>query len=320
MSKRIIITGASGFIGSNLANHLNRQNYEILGIDNFNNYYDVKLKYKRKKFLCKNIKIIKSDITNFNQIKKIFFDFKPNVVIHLAAQPGVKNSILNPKDYIDNNILGSLNILELSKQLKIKHLIMASTSSVYGNNKKVPYSESDNTSHPKSFYAASKKSMELLAYYYSNYWSINISILRFFTVYGPWGRPDMAIFKFTDAISNNKEIMLNNHGNMWRDFTYIDDLVESIYRLVKIKPKKLFNTFNIGSSVPVKISNLIKILEKKLHKKAKIINKPYNSAEMIKTYSKNDLLEKLIKYKPNTNLDIGLSRYIEWHQNYYEDS
>ena len=320
MQSKILVTGACGFIGSNLIKYFSELKSEIIGIDNFNDYYDVQIKKDRKKYLCKNVKFINLDIKNKNKLKLIFKKFNPDIVIHLAAQPGVRYSLLKPQTYIDNNISGTLNILELSKEFHVNHVMLSSTSSVYGKETKTPYFESSNTDTPLSFYAASKKSMEIIAYFYSSYWNLPITIFRFFTVYGPWGRPDMALYKFTDSIINNKIINLNNHGEMWRDYTFIDDLVKSIYLLSKKKllKNKKYEIYNIGTSKPIKISNIIKFIEKYLGKKAKIKNVSLNASEMKKTFSDTGKLKKIINYTPSTNFEFGLKKYLEWHRWYYE--
>ena len=230
MKTKILITGSSGFIGFHLTNKLLKQGYKVHGFDSMNSYYDVKLKKDRYNILKKNknFSFTKSKLENKRSLEKTFYKFKPNIVIHLAAQAGVRYSIDKPRVYQESNITGTFNIIEASHKLKVKHLIMASSSSVYGANKKIPFKEIDKTETQLSIYAATKKSNESMAHSYSNIWKIPITMLRFFTVYGPWGRPDMALFKFTKGIINNKKIDIYNYGKMYRDFTYIDDIVNGI--------------------------------------------------------------------------------------------
>src|SRR6056300_92074 len=237
---KILVTGSSGFIGFHLAYNLLKKGHIVIGIDNMNNYYDVELKKRRLKILKQNKHFFfkKTNLENTQQIKRIFKKFKPKIVIHLAAQAGVRYSIKKPKVYLNSNIYGTFNIIEASHEIKVKHLLMASSSSVYGANKNIPFRETDKTDTQLSIYAATKKANESMAHSYSNIWKIPITMLRFFTVYGPWGRPDMALFKFTKGILRNKKIDVYNKGKMYRDFTYIDDVINSITLLLRIPPNK----------------------------------------------------------------------------------
>ena len=237
---KILITGSSGFIGFHLSKKLLDKGYKVHGYDSMNNYYDVSLKKARYNILkkYKNFSFTKNKLENKNSLEKVFKKFKPSIVIHLAAQAGVRYSIEKPRVYLDSNITGSYNIIEVSKKFNVKHLIMASSSSVYGANKRIPFKETDKTETQLSIYAATKKSNESMAHSYSNIWKIPITMLRFFTVYGPWGRPDMALFKFTKGIIKNSQIDIYNNGNMYRDFTYIDDIVNGIYLLINKIPNK----------------------------------------------------------------------------------
>ena len=281
---KILITGSSGFIGFHLSKKLLNKGHRVYGYDSMNNYYDVRLKKARYNILkkYKNFSFTKNKLENKNSLEKVFKKFKPSIVIHLAAQAGVRYSIEKPRVYLDSNITGSYNIIEVSKKFNVKHLIMASSSSVYGANKRIPFKETDKTETQLSIYAATKKSNESMAHSYSNIWKVPITMLRFFTVYGPWGRPDMALFKFTKGILANKKIDIYNNGKMYRDFTYIDDIVDCIRLLVnKIPNHKNFGKFNndsLSSVAPFRILNIgntkkvflldfIKEIEKVLEKK-----------------------------------------------------
>lgn len=322
----ILVTGCAGFIGFHFCNlflHKTKKTSKVIyGIDNLNAYYDIELKKSRLSILKKNKKFIfnKLDITNSNSLEKFIKKNKIKIIIHLAAQAGVRYSIKNPKAYLDSNLIGFFNILETSRKNKIKHLVFASTSSVYGNSEKFPLLEKQNTDNPMSFYAATKKSNEVMAYSYSNLFKIPCTGLRFFTVYGPYGRPDMALFKFTKSIISKKNIELFNNGKHVRDFTYIDDVTESIYRLLK-KPSKQnipYNIFNVGNSKPEKLLFFLQEIEKNLQIKSKAINKKMQKGDVYKTHANVDKLVKKINYKPKTKLKIGIKQYIEWYKNYYK--
>ena len=277
---KILVTGAVGFIGMHTCAALLKQKKQVIGLDNINNYYDINLKKKRLKILkkYKNFTFHKTDLKNFKQINNLFKKYKFKYVINLAAQAGVRFSITNPQSYIDNNITGFLNILENCKIFKIKHLLYASSSSVYGANKKIPFSETDGVNHPISFYAATKRSNELMAHCYSHLYKLPTTGLRFFTVYGPWGRPDMAMYIFAKAMKDGKKVNINNYGKMYRDFTFIDDIVSGIINLYKKVPKKTkvksnknnqansseapFKIYNIGNNKTVKLMDIVKFYEK----------------------------------------------------------
>ena len=322
----ILITGCAGFIGFHLSKRLCSEGYSVIGLDNMNSYYDVNLKKKRLKILSKNFKqnfIYENiDITDINKLVSIATKFKIMSIINLAAQAGVRYSIENPREYIQTNIQGFSNILELCKQFNISNLIYASSSSVYGNNTSFPSMESDKTESPTSLYGASKKSNELMAYSYSHLFNINTIGLRFFTVYGPWGRPDMALFMFTKNMLDKKKINLYNNGNHSRSFTYIDDIIESIFRLfVKIKNNSKsgkYDIFNIGGENSIKLMDYIKIIEKELKIKADIRFLPKQPGDVIKSESSSQCLEKFISYKPCTNVENGIKFFIDWYQNYYQ--
>ncbi len=326
----ILITGCAGFIGFHLCNHILRHNkkIKIFGLDNMNKYYDLKLKQDRLKILkyYSNFKFYKTDLKNKKQLNVIFKNNKFYVVVNLAAQAGVRYSLTNPNTYIENNITGFLNLLEECKNKNIKHLLFASTSSVYGSNKEFPFSESQKTERPIQLYAVTKKTNELMAHAYSDLYKIPSTGLRFFTVYGTWGRPDMSLFIFTKNILLGRKISVFNHGNHTRDFTYVEDLVKSIEKLIKIPPKKYFDKskgppfriVNIGSDNPVRLMRFIKLIEKYTKKNAKINFKKLQKGDVIKTNSDTSYLKKIIKFKPETPVEIGIKNFVNWFRDYYQ--
>jgi len=329
---KIIVTGSSGFIGMSLCVRLLKLRHEVVGIDNMNNYYDVNLKKKRleelKKF--KNFKFIKVDIKNKQLLENKLKRFKPEIIVNLAAQAGVRYSIKHPQNYVDSNITGFLNILEIAKKNKVKHLVYASSSSIYGDNNKFPFNEKENTDKPLSIYGVSKKTNELMAYSYSSLFSIPTTGLRFFTVYGPWGRPDMALFIFVNQILNNLPVNLFNYGKMVRDFTYIDDIVEGIFRVIKKIPsrnnlnKKKNKKFvphqilNIGNNNPQKVINFIKAIENNLKIKANIKFTKIQLGDVPKTHSSTKKIKSWIGFKPKTTINFGIKKFIEWYVQYYK--
>ena len=331
---KILVTGSSGFIGFHLSKLLLEDGNKVHGIDCMNNYYDVKLKRARLNILnkYKNFSFIKTNIENEKKLKDTFKKFKPKIVIHLAAQAGVRYSINKPRVYLDSNINGTFNVIEASHKNKVKHLIMASSSSVYGANKSVPFKEVDKTETQLSIYAATKKANESMAHSYSNIWKIPITMLRFFTVYGPWGRPDMALFKFTKGILKNKKIDIYNYGKMYRDFTYIDDIVNGIKLLInkapninqknKYKNDSLsqvapFRILNIGNTKKVYLLNFIKQIELVLKKKAIRNYMPLQKGDVKQTVSNTKLLKQITGYNPKTNYKIGIKNFITWYKEYY---
>ncbi len=318
---KILITGAAGFIGYYISKKLLSLNKTIIGIDNLNEYYDVKIKKDRIKNLknYKNFQFIKIDLGDLKKLDNLFKKYEIKYVVHLAAQAGVRYSIKNPSIYFKSNIEGFFNILELGRKYKIKHLIFASTSSVYGNSKKFPLNESENTDKPLSFYAASKKSNEIMAYSYSNIYKIPSTAVRFFTVYGPFGRPDMALFKFTNKILKNKKINLFNNGKHTRDFTYIDDIINGLLKLINAPPKKIipYQVYNIGNGNPQKLIKYLKEIEKNLNKKAKIKKIPLQKGDVIKTHADIKLINKKVNYNSNTDIGEGIKIFIEWYKKYY---
>ena len=325
--KKILITGVAGFIGYHLAEKLLSKNYQIIGIDNLNDYYDPILKQDRLNNLKKfsNFEFHKIDFIQNNELTSIFNNNQFNQVIHLGAQAGVRYSITNPQFYIETNITGFLNILENCNKYNVENIIYASSSSIYGNNKDLPFSENDKTEKQISMYGVSKKTNELMAHTYSNLYGLKTIGLRFFTVYGPWGRPDMALYIFTKAIIENKNIDLFNKGSHTRSFTYISDIVEPIYRLIKINEnnqKILSNNdiLNIGGSEPVKLLRFIDIIEDYLGKKAKIKLKPMQQGDIQDTNADITKLKKITDYKPQVDIEEGIKRFIDWYKAYHQIS
>ena len=340
MVKTIIVTGSAGFIGFHLCKSLLESGIYVVGIDNLNDYYDIKLKEKRLKILNSsslknnNWQFYKADLTDKEKLLEIFEEYNPETIINLAAQAGVRYSLENPDAYIQSNVVGFSNILESCKSLGVKNLIYASSSSVYGGNTKIPFSENDSVNHPVSLYAATKRSNELMAHTYSHLYRIPSTGLRFFTVYGPWGRPDMAPMIFADAILNNKPIEIFNYGNMSRSFTFIDDVIESIIALIK-KPAtsdKFFNSenpnsstswaphriFNIGNNKSLKLLDFIDCLEKELGLKAIKNFQSMQKGDVINTLSDNKNLEEWIGNYPKTSLNKGIKKFINWYKDYYK--
>ena len=312
---KIIVTGCAGFVGMHLSQKLLKK-HQVVGIDNLNNYYDTALKKNRIKILKKNKNFLfyKSNINNNKKLNNIFKNIKPSVVIHLASEVGVRNSSKRPRSYINTNVLGFLNILENCKNQNVDKLFYASSSSVYGNNKE-KFSENSNTDKPLSVYAASKKGAEILAAAYSHLYNLPIIGLRFFTVYGPYGRPDMAIFKFTESIYKKKAITVYNHGNLERDFTYIEDVVSHIEKLIKRKFLK-HEILNIGNTKPVKVIRLISILEKVIGIKARINYVKAPKTEVYKTCANISKLKKLTVVKNSTTIKEGILNFIYWYKKY----
>ena len=321
-----LVTGCAGFIGMHLTLSLLKKNKSVIGIDNLNNYYDVNLKKKRlsnlKKFKKFNFK--KVDIKNLNSLKKIVKDYKIDYIINLAAQAGVRYSISNPETYFENNIRGFFNILEIAKNKRVKHLVYASSSSVYGASQKKIFKESDNVDQPISFYASSKRSNELMAHSYSYIYNIPVTGIRYFSVYGPWGRPDMSLFIFTKKILSGKNIDVFNKGKMKRDFTFIDDAVDATYKIIhkipKIRrPNKIckFKIFNVGGGNTISLINYIKLIETNLGIKAKKNLKGMQLGDVKATLSNNNNLKSSVKFNPKTNIKIGIRKFIDWYKRFY---
>ena len=321
---KILVTGCCGFIGFHLCKQLLENNKnKVFGIDIINDYYDVKLKKDRLNILKKNkkfFKFFKIDITNKKIIENNFNQNKYDYVIHLAAQAGVRYSLKNPRSYLDNNINGFFNILEASKNNKIKHLIYASTSSVYGDNTKFPLKENFSTDKPLTFYAASKKCNEIMAYSYSNLYKLKTTGLRFFTVYGSYGRPDMALSKFVNSILNSKKLELYNKGNHYRDFTYVDDVIKSIIKLIKkgAKEKIPFQIFNIGNGKPNYLKDFLIKIENELMIKARVKNLRFQKGDVYKTHADTKKLSRAINFRPSTSIQQGIEKFIRWYKEYYK--
>ena len=332
---RVFVTGSSGFIGFHLSKKLLEKGHTVHGFDSMNKYYDIKLKKARLKILkeYKKFFFTKNKLENKKILSQSILKFKPTVIIHLAAQAGVRYSIENPRAYMDSNIIGTYNVIELAKKINIKHLLISSSSSVYGANKKLPFRENDKTENQLSIYAATKKSTESIAHAYSNIWKLPITMIRFFTVYGPWGRPDMALFKFTKGIINKKKIDIYNKGKMYRDFTYIDDIVNGVIALMnkapnlnqlgKIRNDSLssvapFRILNIGNTKKVYLLDLINELEKQLKKKAIRNYMKMQKGDVKITLSDTSLLKKIAKYNPITDYKIGIKKFLEWYLSYYK--
>ncbi|MGE5797338.1 MAG: NAD-dependent epimerase [Ignavibacteria bacterium] len=335
MKVKILITGAAGFIGYHLTQKLCEMNYEVVGLDNLNDYYDIQLKENRLKQLkiLHNFTFYKIDLNDRIGINSLFRNNKFDYIINLAAQAGVRYSLVNPYAYIESNISGFLNILESCRNYPVKHLIYASSSSVYGGNTKTPFTTNDNVDHPVSLYAATKKSNELMAHTYSNLYDIPVTGLRFFTVYGPWGRPDMAYYSFTKDIIEGKQINIFNHGEMKRDFTYIDDIIDGIVCLIDKIPvpdkewennsQKVSSSFapyrlyNIGNNKPVELMKFIEILEEKIGKKAEKKFLQMQPGDVLETYADIDDLTRLTGFRPKIKIDEGLEKFVKWYKEYY---
>ena len=331
----ILITGTAGFIGFHLAKLLLNDNFYVHGYDAITDYYDVNLKNARHNILLKNpnFTATKGMLEDNEKLDTLANEFQPDVIIHLAAQAGVRYSLDNPRSYINSNIVGTFNVMELARKQKVKHLLMASTSSVYGGNFKMPFVETEKADTQLTIYAATKKANESMAHSYSHLWKIPTTMFRFFTVYGPWGRPDMALFKFVDGILNDKPINIFNHGDMYRDFTYVDDLVHGIRLLIdtipsavtdnkileedSISPVAPYRIVNIGNSNKVKLLDFIEIIEEILGKKAMRNYMPMQKGDIESTWADASLLKNLTDYGPQTNLRDGIAHFIEWYREYY---
>ena len=340
---KILVTGAAGFIGFHTAKKLIEQGNEVVGLDNINDYYNIGLKYGRllelginkenaEKFnaiVCSKkykamFKFVRMNLEDRNALCKLFNIQNFDVVCHLAAQAGVRYSLENPETYIESNIVGFLNILECCRHHNVNHLVYASSSSVYGLNKKIPFETTDNVDHPISLYAATKKSNELMAHTYSHLYGFPTTGLRFFTVYGPWGRPDMAMFLFTEAILKGNPIKVFNHGNMERDFTYIDDITEGVVRIIeknigeRIANKELYKLYNIGNNQSVKLMDFIEAIEQSLGLKAKKEMLPMQAGDVTATWANVDDLIKDYDYRPKTSIPEGVQKFVDWYKKYYK--
>ena len=316
---KILVTGAAGFIGAALSLHLLERGDDVVGMDNLNDYYDIHLKKARLARLTphKNFTFLECDIANNEAIAPLFAKEKFQCVVHLAAQAGVRYSITNPHVYAQSNLVGFLTILEGCRQQNVEHLVYASSSSVYGANTKLPFSTSDNVDHPVSLYAATKKANELMAHSYSHLYGLSTTGLRFFTVYGEWGRPDMSPFIFTRQILANKPIDLFNYGNHQRDFTYIDDIIEGIMCVVDTPPTENYRLYNIGNSQPEQLLTFVETLEKYLGKTAIKNLLPMQAGDVQDTYADMDGMKRDFNYSPKTSLDEGLEKFVQWYKSFY---
>ncbi len=334
--KNILITGAAGFIGFHLATRLLADGFHIFGVDNLNDYYDVNIKKDRLKRLGQNSRFafFQTDLSDLAGLTNIFASHEIDVVVNLAAQAGVRYSLINPHAYVESNLVGFVNVLECCRHHHVKHLVFASSSSVYGANTNMPFSVHDNVDHPVSLYAATKKSNELMAHTYSHLYNLPCTGLRFFTVYGPWGRPDMALFLFTKAILEKKPIQVFNHGKMRRDFTYIDDIVEGVVRVINAVPEpnpnwsgdapdpgtsyKPYRIFNIGNNNPVELTQFIEAIENALGKKAEKDFMDIQPGDVAETYANIDDLYNAVGFKPETSIEEGIGKFVEWYRSYYQ--
>jgi UDP-glucuronate 4-epimerase len=332
----ILVTGAAGFIGFHLAKRLLDDDYPVIGLDNLNDYYDVQLKKDRLQLLkkYKQFEFYKIDLADRDSLENLFQQYAFSYVINLAAQAGVRHSITHPHDYVDANLVGFVNLIECCRHHNVKHLVYASTSSVYGANQSQPFSEAQGTNHPLALYAATKKANELIAHSYSHLYQLPSTGLRFFTVYGPWGRPDMALFKFTKNILEAKPIDVYNHGDMIRDFTYVDDIVEGIYRTIfkVVQPDSNwdgsnpnpgssyapYRIYNIGNNKPIQLMDFIRAIEKALNKQAKLNYMPMQPGDVPATDADVTKLARDLNYHPQVGVDEGVKRFINWYREYYE--
>ncbi|HSW12573.1 MAG TPA: NAD-dependent epimerase [Solimonas sp.] len=332
---KVLVTGAAGFVGYYCTQRLLERGDEVVGYDNLNDYYDPALKQGRLQQLqgLKGFDFVQGDLADMETLRRVFERQRPDVVLNLAAQAGVRYSLKNPRAYVDSNLIGFTNILECCRNFPVKHLVYASSSSVYGANTKVPFAVSDNTDHPVSLYAATKKANEALAHSYADLFGIPTTGLRFFTVYGPWGRPDMAYFSFTKAILEGREIEVFNHGDMERDFTYIDDIVTGVIRTMDHIPaadpawsgnppalghsRAPYRLYNIGNHSPVKLMHFIQVLEKLIGCEAKKVFKPMAQGDVYRTYADVEDLRRDVGFEPSTPIEQGLERFVSWYRGYY---
>lgn len=335
--KKILVTGTAGFIGFHLAKMLLEQGHRVHGFDGMTDYYDVALKHRRHQMLLQNANFSCTEVMlqNSDLMSKIAEEFEPDAIVHLAAQAGVRYSLENPRSYVDSNIVGTFNIMEIARSLDVGHLLMASTSSAYGANEVMPYTETEKADTQLTIYAATKKANEVMSHSYSHLWGIPTTMFRFFTVYGPWGRPDMALFKFTDAILDGRPIDIYNHGDMYRDFTYVEDLVRGICLLIDTPPQKPetpqdiedndslspvapHRIVNIGNSDKVKLLDFIEAIEEVLGQKAIRNYMPMQPGDVPATWANADLLRNLTGYTPRTDFKEGVQKFVDWFREYYQ--
>ena len=334
--KRVLITGTAGFIGFHLAKLLLKEGFIVHGIDAMTDYYDVNLKRRRHQMLLQSSGFSATEcwLEDMGKLSEVVREFKPEVIVHLAAQAGVRYSLENPRAYLDSNIVGTFNIMEIARELQVEHLLMASTSSVYGANEDMPFSETDKCDTPLTFYAATKKANESMAHSYAHLWNLPTTMFRFFTVYGPWGRPDLALFKFVDAMLDGRPIDIYNHGDMYRDFTYVEDLVRGIRLLIdavpmrpdsaddiddgdSLSPVAPFRIVNIGNSEKVKLLDFVDAIEAELGIQADRNYMDMQKGDVPATWADASLLQKLTGYRPQTDFHDGIARFVEWYRAYY---
>ncbi len=337
-ARKVLVTGMAGFVGFHLTKRLLADGFQVVGVDNLNDYYDPSIKHARLAQISDSagLGFHVLDVADRRGMTALFDEIRPQVVLHMAAQAGVRYSLTNPHVYADSNLVGFLNVLEGCRKHKVEHLVFASSSSVYGANAKMPFSESDNVDHPVSLYAATKKANELMAHSYSHLYGLPVTGLRFFTVYGPWGRPDMAYFKFTDAICKGEAIQVYNNGDMKRDFTYIDDVVEGVARIMRQPPGADFalptdssdpasshapyRIYNIGNHTPVALMDMIRLLEKHTGREAKKELLPMQPGDVCATYADVERLSGAVGFAPVTSLDEGLRKFVDWYTTYHHAS
>jgi UDP-glucuronate 4-epimerase len=330
--KRILVTGCAGFIGFHISRRLLDAGHQVLGFDNLNSFYDEGLKDARLALLSnrEGFQFIKGDITHADCVHELFTRYQFDWVLHLAAQPGVRHSLEEPRLYIQSNVLGFTNLIEAARRQSVQHFVFASSSSVYGTNDKVPFSETDNVDHPISVYGATKKSNELLAHVYAHLYNLPVTGLRFFTVYGPWGRPDMALFKFCRAIFEGKPIQAYNRGHMVRDFTYIDDVVECVARVLECPPENRrhaggkgettvpYHIYNVGSSQTIEVAELIHLLERQIGRTTIVESQPSQAGDVPRTHADTKALFSKFGYQPDTTIEEGVSRFVTWFREHYK--
>jgi len=329
--KRVLLTGCAGFIGFHVCQRLLESGYEVLGFDNLNAFYNEGLKDARLAILRGHVQFqfVQGDVADNEAVRELFHQREFGPVVHLAAQAGVRYSLENPHLYVQSNLTGFVNLMEASRKSQVSHFVFASSSSVYGANQKVPFSEQDNVDHPVSLYAATKKSNELIAHVYAHLYDMPVTGLRFFTVYGPWGRPDMALFKFCKAIIEDRPIQVYNRGKMLRDFTYIDDIVEGVVRSMENPPVRQmsstkmgsippYSIYNIGNNQPVELTDLIRLLEQKIGKNAIIEWYPMQPGDVPLTYADITELSNAVGYRPKTPINKGVDRFVDWYRDYYK--
>lgn len=334
--KRILITGTAGFIGYHLAKLLLDEGFTVHGVDGITDYYDVNLKHRRHQMLLQASGFTASEflLEDADHFGKVAREFEPDVIVHLAAQAGVRYSLENPRAYLESNIVGTFNVMEAARELKVQHLLMASTSSVYGANDVMPFREVDKTETPLTFYAATKKANEAMAHSYAHLWNLPTTMFRFFTVYGPWGRPDMALFKFVSAMLEGKPVDIYNHGDMFRDFTYVDDLVRGIRLLIDAVPQRPetpqdipdgdslspvapYRTVNIGNSDKVRLLDFVDAIEAELGIEAKRNYMEMQKGDVMATWADATLLKQLTGYQPQTDIKDGIAKFVSWYRDYY---